>query len=590
MDDQILDKKTLQEMPVDLNRPDPGWKTFFRKKIVIISGLIAIILIAAIFWFFLSKRPVSTTPVSNNVLVLIKGPTDLTSGNEAEYTITYRNGENADLISVSLEMLYPSGFKFKSATPASTSSSGQYFNLPIVKEGKDGQVVVRGKLSGSSGEDKEIKARLHYRLSNFNSEFAVEESIHTSILPPNLVMDLSGPVDVVNGQDATFTVNLTNVSGQDFDNLAIQLMFPTGFLFTSANPSATKNNNYWKVPKLDTNGTFSLELTGSFTGDPGEDKMVRADLGQIINNNFAPQISSSGTFKIIPSSLALEITSSASGFVKTGDTINYKIKYGNRGTIGLNNLIISVNLQGPSLDISRISASDAIVNSGQIIWKAATLSNLSLLAPSQRGEINFSVPVKENPNINIKNQVIKALATVSSDEITKATRAADLELKLISKLGLDATAEYVSGEAPLRVGKSTTFNVTLMLTNTSNDLFDTLVVASMPLPASSWKNVVVPETEKDRLTFDPNSGKIYWRIGNLSAFTGKFSPALKVTFQIVATPSDSNLNKVLKLLENVQATGTDAFVNQTVQSEKISLDTATIDDDVLNLKGTTVVP
>jgi hypothetical protein len=45
----------------------------------------------------------------------------------------------------------------------------------------------------------------------------------------------------------------------------------------------------------------------------------------------------------------------------------------------------------------------------------------------------------------------------------------------------------------------------------------------------------------------------------------------------------------MNLLSNVQATGTDTFVGQTIQTDNIAnVDTGTIDDDVLNARGTTV--
>ncbi len=588
MDDQILDDQARAEIPVDFNQPSPGWKRFLTKKIIIPSS-IAIILIVGIFWYFLARNSTVSNPTSTNVVLLVKGPDQLTSSNEAEYRIIYRNGENADLVGMSLEMFYPSGFKFKSSSPVPTSSSGQSFNLPVLKQGQDGQVIIRGKLTGATGEDEEIKARLHYRLSNFNSEFVVEQSLHTSILPPNLTMDINGPVDVVNGQDMTFTVSFTNVSAQEFDNLAVQLVFPDGFTFTSASPAPSKNNNYWIISKLASSSSTNIEITGSFTGDPSEDKLVRADLGQIINNTFAPQISSTATFKIIPSSLSIALSAQPTDHLMLGDTINYKLVFANRGTIGLSNLIIVLNLDGPALDLTHLSVQNAIITGHTLTWKAATLSTLSVLSPNEKGEISFSVPIKPNLITNLKNQSIVASATIASDEISKPTRAADLTLKLISKLDLTTTGNYLSGAAPMQVGKPTLFAMTFLLINLSNDLSDTEVIASVPLPSSAWKAVVIPETEKDRLTYDPNSGKITWKIGLLPAFVGKFTPALKVTFQLEVNPTDSDRSKVVNLLSNVQATGTDTFVNQQIQSMNTqSVSTGTIDDDVLNTKGTTV--
>lgn len=512
----------------------------------------------------------------------MKGPSQVTSGNEAEYTIVYRNGENATMTAVSLEVLYPAGFTFKSATPAAITTTGGSFNLPPVGPGADGTVVIRGKLAGSTGEDKEIRSRLRYRLSNFNSEFVVEQNIHTSILPPDLIMDIKGPVDVVNGQDTTFTVTFTNVTPNDFENLAVQLTYPTGFIFSGSDTAPSKANNYWLLGKIPASSSISINIAGSFTGDNNEQKLVLAELGQVIGNNFAPQLSASATFKIIPSSLKVTLTSDSVDYVKLGDIINYKINYTNLGNIGLNNLNIVVNLTGVTLDYTRIQARDGIITGQTITWKSASMPGLSVLSPNEKGEITFSVPVKAAPVSNIKNQLITAAAVITSEEVNRPTRTANVELKLISALDLTVSGQYVSGSNPMKVGQPTLFNVTFQLSNLSNDVTGAEVIASLPLPPSAWKNVVIPETAKDKLTYDSNSGKIRWLIGNLPAFTGKFSTVAQATFQLEVIPAEADINKAMPLLKEVSARGTDAFVNKLLETQTINqVDTGTIDDDAL---------
>jgi hypothetical protein len=199
------------------------------------------------------------------------------------------------------------------------------------------------------------------------------------------------------------------------------------------------------------------------------------------------------------------------------------------------------------------------------------------------------LPIKQNLITNLKNQTIKAQATIFSDESTKPTKATEVVLKLGSRLDLAVNGDYVSGSAPMQVGKTTVFALTFILSNLSNDVSGAVVAASLPLPASAWKNVIVPEAEKNRLFYDPNSGKITWNIGNLPAFSGKFIPALQTTFQLQVTPTEADRGKAVNLLSNIQAFGTDGFTNQELKTEAISnLSTADIDDDVLNTRGTAV--
>lgn len=589
MSDQIFDAEIKENLPQNPIEPDFSWKNFFRKKSVWISGVTGLVLIALISWYFFWGASKPQVPVSNNVILQIKGPESLSSGNEAEYRVIYRNGENAELVALYLEMLYPENFKYKSALPAPQSTTGNTFSLDMVPEGGDGEVLIRGKLSGSAGSDKPIKAVLHYKLSNFNSEFVVEQTFRTVMLPPNLTLDITGPIDIVGGQDSTFTVKYTNVASQEFDNLAISLTYPSGYSFTSATVPPSKNNNYWVLGKVPVAGNGSLEITGSFTGDLRMEKEVRADIGFIIKNSFVPQIAATATFKITSAPLLIKLIADKDSYLNLGDTIRYNLKYENTGTIGMSNLVITVNLDGLAINFENININDGIITGKTITWKSATLSQLGLVSPSEKGDINFNVPIKQSLLTNLKNQSISVGVSIYSDQMTKPVRTSDHQLKIISKLGLSVTGNFVSGALPMEVGKTTIYALTFILTNLSNDLSGVDLVAAIPLPASAWNNVVVPDSEKNLLTFDANAGKIYWKVGVLPAFTGKFSPARKVTFQLAVTPTETDRGKTMKLLSQATALGTDTFVNQVLKSDQIGeLDTSRLEDDLVDLKGATV--
>lgn len=589
-EDNIFDQNSLNELPSDLNTtPTPEHRSiwqFIKDNKIVFSSVLAGIVVLGVFWYFISGSSTAPNPVSDNVILLIKGPEKLTAGNEADYKIIYRNGENADLINVSLEVIYPSDFKFKSASE-STSNEGRRFNLPLLKQGDDQEVSLRGKLSGSVGEQKEIKARLTYKLSNFNSEFSVEKSFKTEILPPNFTLDILGPVEVSSGQDTTFSLNYANVSGIEYDNMAIKLTYPGDFKFTSANPVAPKDNDFWSIGKLALGSSSKIDISGSFTG-AGEEKLVLAEIGQVIGGNFAPLVATSATFKVTKSPLTLTQSAEPSDVVNLGSNIQFTLKYANDGQIGMTNAVITLKLDGSVVDLSRIQVPDAVVTGNVLTWKAATFPNLSVVSPGEEGTIDFSVPIK-NTVAGTKEQLIKSSASIYSAEAPKAVHAQDLEIKLATELALSISGDYISGAMPMKVGSLTTLSITLLLTNLSNDLANTEIIASIPLPVSAWKNVIIPESEKSRLTFDPNSGKIRWKIGDLPAFTGKYTQALKVSFQLGITPTENDKGKVMDLLKDITASGHDTFTDQDVQIENMNdISVSELDDDLIDSKGATV--
>ncbi|HYE22553.1 MAG TPA: hypothetical protein VD998_03120 [Verrucomicrobiae bacterium] len=564
--------------------------SFFGRKflIVFLAGITIAVAVVGYVWFR-NSRPVN--PESKNVEVTIKGPDNLSSGNEVEYIITYSNGENADLIGLSMEVFYPTNFTFRTSTPSSKTSSGQAFELPVLRQGQQGEVIVKGKLTGNIRETKEIKARLHYKLSNFNSIFTVEGSHKTTILQPDLVLEISGPIDVTNGQDSTFTLNYSNVSEQEFDNVVVQAHYPAGFKFTASSPGPSKDNNVWNIGKLVPGARGKVDVSGSFTGDPNQEKLVVSELGMTINNNFAPQITASAAFKIVPSSLKLVQRVTPDTFITLGQSINYNINYGNYDTRGMTNVVITLTLEGAAIDPSQLKVSDAIVTGNTLTWKSATLKNLSLVSPNQEGEINFTIPTKNTLSTNIKNQMIKGTATIYSDQIKSPVRAGDVEIKIASSLGLIASGRYVSGAMPMKVGQSTTYAITFLITNFSNDLENVELIASLPLPDSAWKDVVAPDSERANVVFDRNANKIRWRLGKVPAFVGRFTPARTLTFQLEVVPGFADNGAAISLIKDVEAEGHDTFINLPITSVKINdLRTTDLDDPVVEDSGGTVRP
>jgi hypothetical protein len=241
------------------------------------------------------------------------------------------------------------------------------------------------------------------------------------------------------------------------------------------------------------------------------------------------------------------------------------------------------------VDLTKLKTSNGIVTGNTITWKAATVPGLSLVSPNQTGDLNFSVQLKPTVTTNLKNQLIKTTTSIYSDQVTSAIRGEELALKLKSELGMIVTGQYVNGALPMQVGQPTTFNITMMVTNMSNDLSDGLLIASMPLAASTWTNVVVPDGEKANVTFDRNASKIRWKLGNIAAFVGKYSPTRTVTFQLQVTPSESDRGSTMTLLRDIQVTAQDTFTQKEIKSTELdSLTVSDLNDDQVDFKGATV--
>jgi uncharacterized repeat protein (TIGR01451 family) len=589
MEDQILDPQNRQDFPEDFNTPKASFWDWLKTHNMYVIAMALILVLAIVASLFFLRNSQDGPVGEPNVLLNIKGPESVASGNETEFRVIYTNGENSDLSGITLEVFYPANFKFVSAEPQSNSANGQRFDLPVLRQGQSGEVKIKGKLSGATGETKEIRAKLNYTMSNFSSSFFTDASYKTVLTAPELEMEITGPIDVTNGQNTTFTVNYKNISGKEFDSTAVELAYPEGYKFVSAVPAPSKGNNYWSLGKLAVGAAGKIEVTGSFVGDPASEQQVSGDLGLVLNSGLAPQIHASARFKIQASSLTVTQTATPGEVVELGQSIQYTLKYANYGSTGRNNVVVTATLEGPGLDLTKVKASNGIVTGNTITWKAATVNSLSLVSPNQSGELNFTVPLKPTISTNLKNQTVKTTTTIYSDQDQSPIRGQELELKMSSELEMIVSGQYVSGALPMKVGQPTTFNVSFLITNMSNDLKEVELLASMPLQASSWVNVVVPESEKSNLTFDRNASKIRWRVGDLPAFVGKYTPARIVTFQLQVTPSESDRDSVMTLLRDVQAKGMDTFIEKELESTKLDqFNVNDLNDDQVDAKGSAV--
>src|SRR5690606_10484503 len=114
-DNNILPEEVRQELPTVDEPPKKSWFDWLAGHNFLIVGVILFLALAvlAALWFMRNQR--EQGPQSANVLLSIKGPQNIPSGNETEFRVIYTNGENADLTNVSLEVFYPSNFIFVSA-------------------------------------------------------------------------------------------------------------------------------------------------------------------------------------------------------------------------------------------------------------------------------------------------------------------------------------------------------------------------------------------------------------------------------------------------------------------------------------------
>ena len=89
--------------------------------------------------------------ISSPITLSVLAPQNISSGDEINYVVEYRNDGAADLTGLRLKMEYPERFVFSSSEPAAAEGNNIWY-VGTLAPGQTGKVVARGKLEGSRDE------------------------------------------------------------------------------------------------------------------------------------------------------------------------------------------------------------------------------------------------------------------------------------------------------------------------------------------------------------------------------------------------------------------------------------------------------
>jgi hypothetical protein len=102
----------------------------------------------------------------------------------------------------------------------------------------------------------------------------------------------------------------------------------------------------------------------------------------------------------------------------------------------------------------------------------------------------------------------------------------------------------------------------------------------VPLGPGGFVENSFNQAEANNAQYDPSTGKITWNFGSLPAFSGKFSQAKFLEFQVRLNPSSAQIGQSIVLVKTINFTAKDMFTGQEVKatSEDVRTNDLTGDD------------
>lgn len=557
--------------------------TFFQRyqKLLWIALIAAAVIVAGVLvylLFFRANKPQVREEV--DAKVSISAPERSASGSEIAYEINIENLTGANLTEVTLEVFYPRDFTFVDSTPNSVDAEGRQFQYATLVPRQKKKIVIVGRLDGSVAEVKTVSAKLLYVPENFRSTFTAEAQAQTTILAPDITLQVKAPGQLVSGQYITYNVEVNNVAAKDFQDVVVRLTYPEKFVFKNAVPAQAKSDaqgatpdREWKLAQLAAGQSVKISIDGLLSDDPGTESLVQVELFFKDANGALESVAHSFAFTqilISPLEISQKVTRGSDKLTIPAD-FDYEVTYENRGEIGLHNVVISVVFETPIYSSLKIQSEDGQIKGSAVVWIPAAKSDLLVVTPGAKGTLKFHVTVPEKIITDlVKNPRLATRVEFKSQELAEPISGNTLEYKLGTTLDLSATTVVTVGSNPPVAGEATTYEVTLLVKNTVNDVTDAELVATIPgANTTVQEDTITPNEERPQVTVTAATGVLRWHLGEIFAFSGAFHEPRRLQFKLTYTSPATDSGSVAALLKDIQVTGTDDFTGEKISSNKI---------------------
>ncbi|MDP6387942.1 MAG: hypothetical protein QGG63_01550 [Candidatus Pacebacteria bacterium] len=577
----------------------------FLSKLLIASTLFFLVAIAFSAYFFFGGSNIVS---SQNIVIEVQGPATVSGGEELSLQIVITNKNNVSIKLADLLVEYPDGTR--SASDISKSLPRYREMIGTLAPGEIMQKTVKAILLGSQDTQQSVKITVEYRIDGSNAIFFTEKMYNVALISAPLGLSVSGLNEAISGQEVDFTITVVSNSNTIIKDALLSVEYPFGFEFTQASPEPSFTDSVWSLGDIQPEGRKTIKLHGIIVGENEDERVFRFSSGVANKSDekelgvaFASSLKSVIIKKpFVGVALALNGDKSTEYVSGIGDEIRADITWTNNMPVRVADGEIEIKFRGAPLDRFSISADRGFYNSlnNTILYSRETNDDLASLKPGESGRATFSFSslglssgnVFKNPEI-ILDISIKG-KRVSENQVPEEVKSTlSRTIKLASDLLLTSRAVYFTGPftntgpVPPVAENETTYTVVWTITNSSNNVDNVRVIASLP-SYIRWVGNVSPSNEK--VSFNPVGGQITWDAGNIEPKSSISSGRQReIAFQIAFLPSLSQIGSFPTIVNRQMITGFDRFASVEISSTKRVLTTELTTDPQFPFDGGKVV-
>lgn len=534
----------------------------------------------------------------------IVGPSEVASAETVQYTVRYENKNILSASDVALSVSFPATFTPEKKEGQLIEGNKAIFKVGTLPGRGTGEVKFSGKFYGSRGTEAELKGTVSYSPTGMSSRFEKEVRYAVTLASSPIVIEVIAPKEIASGNEVEYVISYRNESDLSFSNLRVKAEYPDGFRFNRSEPKSSEYDSLWRIGNLLPRASGEIRVQGILTGSRDQAKTFRVSLGILQGDEtFVSYDQSERTTRIVTPPLV--ITQTINGktdlSVNPGDTLKYELKYKNEGSVGLRDVIVTLEINAALLDMTKLSLVGGHYDTAKsiITWRASDIPSLARLEPNSGGEISFSVPVRKDISVNTeagKHLSIRTVAKIDSLDIpfasptNKVISSNLLDVRIGSIVDFQVSGFYFdsvianTGPLPPKVGAETTYTLRFKVTNFLNDIAKTKV--SMLIPTGvRYTGKRYPENEA--VSYNERTGQLIWDIGSI---LGGRASVREVALQFSLNPGQNEVATSPAIITSATLEAEDLFTRQGIRVDRGAKTTALPEDPSIPGGSYVVVP
>jgi len=559
---QLEDKS--EEAPIKKKRS-------YRAIILLASLLIFIVAaLASSIYLFFGANQIS----ANNINIAMSAPFAIGGGDVLPIQLSVTNQNSVAIESAVIILNYPAGTKsadeqgkdlFEERLPVNEVKAGEVINIPT-------SVI----LFGEENEDKEIRAKIEYRVVNSNGTFFKEaDPITVKINSSPLALSVASVQRVSSGQEMDVTLTLRSNSANPMRRVLVSATFPNSFSFIRSEPVPSYGQNEWLFDEILPNETYTIKMRGLVSGVTGEKAEMQFRAGnpradnQYVMGSALSQTKTEYTIEQAFIETVVVINGSRNNpvILNPGQDTTVVVAVKNTLSEPVYDMRVEITPKGNAFSDRGLNIRSGFYSSlnQTINWEISGMPSLEQVNSGQSRNFKFTV---KKPDTNLSNAEFDVSVKVFARRVSESRASEEMigtaigTVRYSSVINLAREVAFKNnpfsdrGPVPPVANQSTSYTLTLEARAGVNEVTGGLLTTSLPQHVT-WLNKTQGE---GTVEFNPVSKQLRWDVGSISARGSK-----QIQFQVSLLPSVTHIGRTLTLLEPQDFRAVDSFTGANLQ-------------------------